>query len=129
MFQITELQLDVLRVLWARGEAAAAEVHADLQADRELAPTTVATLLTRLEKRGLIDHRTEGRRHVYRPLVSEHEVRSAMLDSVTDGVFGGDVSALVSHLLGDRRIDASDLAEVQALLARMQDQEESSDDA
>jgi len=126
MFQITELQLDVLRVLWARGEAAAAVVHADLQADRELAPTTVATLLTRLEKRGLIDHRTEGRRHVYRPQVSEHEVRSAMLDSVTDGVFGGDVSALVSHLLGDRQIDASDLAEVQALLARMQDEDEES---
>ncbi|GJM23191.1 MAG: hypothetical protein DHS20C15_31060 [Planctomycetota bacterium] len=130
MFQITELQLDVFRVLWAQEEASAAEVHAALQDDRDLAPTTVATLLTRLEKRGLIEHRSEGRRHIYRALVSEHQVRTEMLSSLTDGVFGGDVTALVSHLLGERSIHPDELASVQALLNRMKkEEEEKTDDA
>ena len=102
MFQVTDLQLTVLRELWTRGEASVAEVHGALQNERGLATTTVATLLSRLEKRGLVTHRADGRKHVYRASVSESEVQSALLDSVTNGVFGGDVTALVSHLLSSR---------------------------
>jgi len=79
---LTSLQLDVMRVLWARGEATATEVHADLAPGRRLAPTTVATLLRRLERRGLLAHRTEGRQFVYRPAVSEDAVRSSMVGEV-----------------------------------------------
>ena len=122
MFQVTDLQLSVLRELWARGEANVAAVHAALQDDRGLATTTVATLLSRLEKRGLVTHRAEGRKHVYRATVSESEVQTALLDSVTDGVFGGDVTALVSHLLRAREVSPGDLAAVQEILDRMQDQ-------
>jgi len=122
MFQVTDLQLAVLRELWSRGEASVADVHEALQDERGLATTTVATLLSRLEKRGLATHRTDGRRHVYRASVSEQEVQTALLDSVTDGVFGGDVTALVSHLLTARDVSPGDLAAVQELLDRMQDQ-------
>ncbi len=121
MFQVTDLQLAVLRELWSRGEASVADVHEALQDERGLATTTVATLLSRLEKRGLVTHRADGRRHVYRALVTEQEVQTALLDSVTDGVFGGDVTALVSHLLTAREVSPGDLAAVQELLDRMQD--------
>ncbi len=122
MFQVTELQLAVLRELWTQGEASVADVHGALQNERGLATTTVATLLSRLQKRGLVTHRTDGRKHVYRSTVSESEVQSALLDSVTDGVFGGDVTALVSHLLSKREVSTGDLAAVQQILDRMQDQ-------
>lgn len=119
MFQVTDLQLHVLRVLWQTAEGTVADVHLALSDDRGLAITTVATLLSRLEKRGLVAHRTEGRRHVYRALVSEPQVRTALLDSVTDGLFGGDVTALVSHLLQDRDVEPGDLVAVQEILQRM----------
>jgi len=122
MFQVTDLQLTVLRELWTRGEASVADVHGALQDERGLATTTVATLLSRLEKRGLVTHRTDGRKHVYRATVTEPEVQTALLNSVTDGVFGGDVTALVSHLLGARDVSSGDLAAVQEILDRMQDQ-------
>lgn len=122
MFQVTDLQLAVLRELWTQGEANVAAVHGALQDERGLATTTVATLLSRLEKRGLVTHRADGRKHVYRATVSEPEVQSALLDSVTDGVFGGDVTALVSHLLSAREVSSGDLAAVQEILDRMQDQ-------
>ena len=127
MFPITELQLDVLRVLWKRGEGTVVDVHDALQHDRDLARTTVATLLSRLEKRGLVSHRTEGRRHVYVPQVSERDVRHSLLDTLTDGVFGGDVTALVSHLLDARDMTPGDLARVKSLLDGMQADVEDSD--
>ena len=124
MFQVTDLQLAVLKVLWEQEEATVAEVHDALRDQRDLAPTTVATLLSRLEKRGLVSHRSEGRRHVYRTEVSEPEVRTALLEAVTDGAFGGNVAALVSHLLQARDMSPGDLASVQEILDRMQDENE-----
>ena len=128
MFQVTDLQLAVLRELWSRGEGTVAEVREALDQERGLATTTIATLLTRLEKRGLVTHRSEGRKHVYRATVTEEEVQSALLDAVTEGVFGGDVGALVSHLLQAREVSPGDLATVRELLARMEEQQESDDE-
>jgi BlaI family transcriptional regulator, penicillinase repressor len=81
--RLGKLQLAIMRVLWRRGEAAVAEVHEDLEAERELAPTTVATMLAKLEHKGVVAHRTEGRRFIYRPLVNEELVRRSMVDELT----------------------------------------------
>jgi BlaI family penicillinase repressor len=115
--QLSDLQLGLLRILWDRKEATALDVHAAVVAQsRELAPTTVSTMLSRLEKKGLITHRVEGRQYIYRPLVSEPEVRRSMLARLTDYFFQGDVSALVSHL-SDRRGTNDELAQIKQLLA------------
>lgn len=113
---LSELQLGLMRVLWARGEASTADVAEALRDERDLAHTTVATLLTRLEKRGLLSSRREGRALVYQPLVSEAEVQRSMVGSLVDRLFAGRASALVSHLLDARGVDAAELAELQALL-------------
>ncbi|RKY19889.1 MAG: BlaI/MecI/CopY family transcriptional regulator [Planctomycetota bacterium] len=119
MLPVTDLQLDVLRVLWARGEAAVAEVCQDLSQQRQLAPTTVATLLSRLAKRGLVTHRSEGRRHLYRALLSETALREQVLDTVTEEVFDGDVAALVCQLLDARGVAPGDLDRVRQLIDGM----------
>ena len=113
---LTALQLDVMRVLWERGEASAAEVHAALAPERPLAPTTVATLLRRLEKRGLVSHRTEGRQFVYRPAVAEQEARDAMVDELAERLFEGDAVRLVHHLLTRNDLEPGDLGRVRALI-------------
>jgi predicted transcriptional regulator len=105
-----------MRVLWEQGEATVSEVHAALQPDRGLAPTTVATLLSRLEKRDLVGHRPRGRQFVYRSLVTEQEVRGTMVSELTDLLFSGDPTELVSHLLGARDFTPDDLAKVKALI-------------
>lgn len=118
-YSLTELQLSLLRVLWERGEATVIEVQEALAPERRLAQTTVATLLSRLEKKGLLDHRTEGRQFVYRAVVSEQEVRRAMVDEfsgLADELFRGDVAALVSHLLTAQEVAPDDLARVKALI-------------
>ena len=106
-----------MQVLWRRGQATVAEVHADLQAERGLALTTIATMLMKMEKRGLVDHDRQGRQFIYRPLTRQDDVQSSMLDNLTERLFGGRVSALVSHLLTSREIDSDELAELKALIA------------
>ena len=114
---LSELQLALMRVLWTRGQASTAEVAEALrEQQRPLAHTTVATLLTRLEKRGLLSSRREGRALLYRPLVSETEVQRSMVGRLLDRLFAGRPSALVSHLLDARGVNAAELAELQALL-------------
>jgi BlaI family penicillinase repressor len=115
--ELSELQLAVMRALWERGKATVADVHGALEPERGLALTTVATVLTRLEKAGLVAHRAAGRHYVYRPLVSEEKVRRAMVSVLTDRLFEGDAAALVSHLLGAGEIRTGDLARVKRLIA------------
>ncbi|NNF05697.1 MAG: BlaI/MecI/CopY family transcriptional regulator [Candidatus Eisenbacteria bacterium] len=116
--QLSGLQLAIMRVLWDRGEATVADVHEVLHRDRGLAPTTVATILTRLEKRDLLSHRREGRQFIYKALVSEDEVRKSMVSELTDRVFQGNVAELVGHLLSEQEITAGDLEVVKQLIEK-----------
>ena len=118
--ELSDLQLATMRVLWEKGEATVAEVHAELHADRGLAPTTVATTLARLEKRGVVTHETEGRQYVYRPLVAEEDVRRSMVGALTDQLFEGDPAALVNHLLTKRDIEPDELERLKQLIEERQ---------
>jgi predicted transcriptional regulator len=110
-----ELQLAVLRVLWKRGEATAADVHAALRSKR-IAITTVSTILSRLEKRGVVRYRTEGRSFVYRATVTEEQVRHSAVRSMVDSLFAGDSTALVSQLLDGRDVTSEDLERMRTLI-------------
>jgi BlaI family penicillinase repressor len=114
--QLTDLQMDVMQVLWQQSEATVSQVHAALHDERQLAMTTVATLLSRLEKYGLLDHRTEGRQYVYRPLVSQSEVRRSQLTDLIDQFFQGNPADLVYHLISEAEVDDEDLARLQVLI-------------
>jgi len=118
--ELTDLQLALIRVLWDRGEASVADVHAAVARERNLALTTVATILTRLERSGHITRRQAGRHYLYRPLVSEEEVRRSMVSGLAERLFGGDVTALVSHLLSEGEINPGDLDRVRRILEQKQ---------
>ncbi|MEJ2581014.1 MAG: BlaI/MecI/CopY family transcriptional regulator [Acidobacteriota bacterium] len=111
-----ELQHAIMQVLWARTEATVAEVHRALQDDRGLAPTTIATMLRKMEDKGVVAHRVEDRHFVYRPTVSEDEVRSTMVSELIDRLFAGDPAALVSHLVADHDIDEVEIEKLRYLL-------------
>jgi len=114
--QLSDLQLAVMRVLWSRGEATTADVVADLAAERGLAHTTVATLLTRLEKRGVVAQRRDGRTWIYSASMSETEVQRSMVADLVASLFGGDRTALVAHLVSTDEVSSGDLAAVRARL-------------
>jgi predicted transcriptional regulator len=114
--QLTDLQIAIMRVLWEKGQATVAEICEALRPGRNLALTTVATLMSRLEKRGVVAHETRARQFVYRSLVSESDVRRSMLREITEQLFDGDVAEMMSHLLTGREISPGDLDRIKAML-------------
>lgn len=124
---LSQQQLDVMDVLWSHGAATASDVHAALEPELGLAPTTVATVLQRLAKRGVLTAERQGRAYVYVPAVSRERVRRSMTGRLMDQLFGGRPAALVSHLLREEELGADDLAELQRLLRKARASEDASD--
>ncbi|HEX4479597.1 MAG TPA: BlaI/MecI/CopY family transcriptional regulator [Rudaea sp.] len=115
---LSELQISLMRVLWQRGETSVSDVAAALADERGLKYTTVATLLSRLEKRGVVKTRREGRQLVYRAAVSEPQVRRSMVADLIGSLFGGDARELVAHLVSESDIAPGDLERVRKRLAK-----------
>lgn len=115
---LSELQIILMRVLWRNGETSVSDVAAALAEERGLKYTTVATLLSRLEKRGVVKKRREGRQLVYRALVSEPQVRRSMVADLIGSLFGGDAKELVAHLVSESDIAPGDLERVRKRLAK-----------
>jgi len=107
-----KLQLAIMRVLWAMDEATAADVHRALEESHGLAFTTIATMLKKMETKGVVEHRTEGRRFIYRATVTEDAVTRSMVADLADKLFEGNAAALVSHLLESHEVDARELDEL-----------------
>jgi len=111
-----ELQHAIMSVLWERGEATVAEVHEALH-DRGLAFTTIATMLRKMERKGVVAHRAEGRQFVYRATVTEAQVRRSMVGELIGRLFDGDPGALAAHLVAEHEVDVGELAELRRRLA------------
>jgi BlaI family transcriptional regulator, penicillinase repressor len=123
--QLSDLQLAFMNTLWALEEATGAEVQERLAAEgRPLAPTTVSTVLRRLEAQGWVTHRERGRQFIYRPAVSRREATGNMLDRITRSLFGGDLPAVVSQLLDGRRVGKRDLEAIRALIEQKEQAEQ-----
>ena len=93
---LTDLQLAIVRILWERGECTVLEVQEALAPERKLAQTTVATILTRLEKRKIV---------------------RSMVSDLTALLFDGSPAALITHLISEKEIKPGDLDEVKRLIA------------
>lgn len=114
--RLGELQLDILRALWSLGSGTVADVQKALPRGDALAYTTVATMLRKMEARGLVTHREEGRRFVYAAAVTEEQVSTDMAGAVLDRVFDGRLADMVQHLLSTREVSANELDELERLV-------------
>jgi predicted transcriptional regulator len=85
-------------------------------AGKRLALTTVATLLTRLEQRGLLAHRVEGRQYIYRARVTTVDVRQSVTRDLLGSLFHGDVTAFVTQLLDARDLTREEIADLKRLI-------------
>jgi BlaI family penicillinase repressor len=115
-----KLQLAIMRVLWTDGESTVAEVHRALEPSHGLAPTTIATMLKKMEAKGVVSHRSEGRRFVYRATLSEDAATRSMVADLKERLFDGSVAALVSHLLQSHEVDDEELAALREQIDRAQ---------
>ena len=114
--RVGDLQLQILRILWERGEGTVADVIENLSGS-ELAYTTVATMLRKMETRSLVTHRLEGRSFVYRPKVKADDISHRMSNHLVDRLFEGSLLDAVNHLLTTREVSRDELAKIEQLIA------------
>lgn len=106
-----------MKLLWSREEATVSDLHRELQGGKELAYTTVATMLRKMETRGLVKHRVDGRSFVYRAAVREAAVTRRLSDHFVERLFEGSLTDVVSHLLRTRDVSEDELVELERLIA------------
>ena len=118
-------EMEVARLLWDLGSATVREVHAAFPLGREIDFTTVQTYLRRLEQKGYARAKLEGRTRVYSPRVKPRTVIRETLNDLIDRLFGGETLPLMRHLVEEGKITAGDLAELRAMIDRMESEEDS----
>ena len=117
---IPDSELDVLKVLWDRGQSTVREVLETLRtAGRLWSYATVATLLDRLETKGVVTSDRSELAFVYRPVISNQEVRQKRVNNLVEKLYQGEPGLLVLHLLKSHPIDPDQAKEVRALLEDM----------
>jgi BlaI family penicillinase repressor len=113
-YRLGDLQLRIMRVLWRAGPASVAQVHEEL--GESLAYTTVATMLRKMEDRGLVSHEEQERKFIYHAAVSADEVTRSMADDLVDRLFEGNLADAVCHLLETREVSRDELARLERLI-------------
>lgn len=113
---LSESQLALMRILWQRPESSVSDVVEAMREQRSLAHTTVATMLSRLEKRGLVRTRKEGRQFLYSATVSKSDIQKSMVSDLLSSLFLGNARALLSYLVQEDEIKQEDLDHIRALL-------------
>jgi predicted transcriptional regulator len=113
---LTPTELEMMNVIWRMGSCTVNQVVESLRPQRELAYTSVSTIVRILEQKGFVTSQREGRGHVYSAAVSKQEYQSQTLNRVVSNVFDGAPSLLVQRLLDSETLRDDELAKIKAML-------------
>ena len=113
---LTDVELELMTILWKIQEGSVTDVIAQLPKNRELAYTSVSTILRILEQKQILTTRKEGRGHIYIPSIKKSDYETRAVKNVVDRVFDGTPVALVRQLLTAGDLNAKDLQELKDLI-------------
>ena len=112
----TELELEILKVLWRGGPLPVSRVREALAPFRELAITSVTTIMNIMVRKGYLRREKSDGSFKYGPRVSERATAGRMLKDIVDRVFDGSAAVAVARLLETGELDEAELKRVRALL-------------
>ena len=112
----TDGELEILRVLWDRGPSALGEICETLRQGREVATTTVATMLRLMLDKSLVRRKPATRGHQWSAAVTQNATASSMVGKLVDGVFDGSAGRLAVHLVEAGQLSSSELTELRKLI-------------
>jgi len=114
----TELELEILKVLWRCGPSTGQDVRDGLAPDRDLAYTTVMTVLGIMLDKGYVSRRKDGASYLYRTRVSEKATARQMLRDLVSRVYDGSVETVLVNLLESSDLDRAEIQRLRQLLDR-----------
>ena len=116
---LSKAELEIARIVWELKDAGVRQVFEALPPGRDIDFTTVQTYLRRLEEKGYLNARLEGRNRVYSPKVRPSTVIRETVGEMVDLLFGGDTMPLMKHLVEDRKFSSNDIEQLRQLRDRL----------
>ncbi len=112
----TELELEILKILWRDEQATVRQVRKKLLNFRKLAYTSVMTMMTIMTEKGYLNRSKEGNCYVYKPRVTERETTGGILSDIVERLFDGSTAAAMVNLLETRDIHENELKQLRELI-------------
>lgn len=109
-------EMEIMEVIWNRGEAAALEVRDVIRARRNVSRTTVRTMLARMETKGWLKHRVIGQTFFYSAIVERDATLGQRLLEIVDRLCGGRAERLVNALIAHRGLSSDEVERIRAML-------------
>ncbi len=114
----TELELDILKILWRDGSLSGRQIRDALAASRELAYTSVMTIMKIMTEKEYVERAKEGGNYLYSAIVCEGDVSRGMMSDLVERVFDGSASAAMLSLLEEADIDSKEIAKIRTIINR-----------
>ena len=121
--QPTEVELQILRILWDDGPSIARHVHDSLQNFKQTTYSTTVKMLSVMLEKGLLKRDNDARPQVYRAASPRQRTQKRMLGNLIDSVYDGSATALMLHALSSKKASAEEIAEIRRLLDELEDKE------
>jgi BlaI family transcriptional regulator, penicillinase repressor len=114
----TEVELEILTSLWAKGEATVRELHDDVSQQRALGYTSVLKTLQIMTEKGLVQRTEAGKAHIYRATATQEATQSQLLRDLSERLFAGSAAQLAMHALSMQPASSNELQEIRKLIER-----------
>jgi len=114
----TEFELELLRLLWTKGEATVRDLHEAVNESRELGYTTILKTMQIMTEKGLVEREESGKAHLYRATRSEQDTQRQFIGDIRERLFGGSVGQLVLQALSSESVNANELEQIKTLISK-----------
>ena len=118
----TESELEILQILWNKGNCTVREVHEVLEKNKEAGYTTTLKLMQIMHEKGLVARDTSAKTHIYRALVNQEKTQQHLVNKMIDNVFNGSAARLVMQALGNHSASKEEIDSIKKYLDELTDQ-------
>jgi BlaI family transcriptional regulator, penicillinase repressor len=116
--QPTEVELEILRVLWRLGPSTVRQAHLALSREKETGYSTTLKMMQVMREKGLLLRDDSVRPQVYRPAVTQERTQLQLVDDLVRRAFGGSAARMMMRALASRRVSAEELSEIEELIKK-----------
>lgn len=113
---LTEVELQVMSAIWGLGDCTVKEVQQEISKTRELAYTSIATMMKILEQKGIVKSAKSEKAHLYSALITKASYETSSLQHLADNLFQGDPTSMVMKLLNDSKLTKAELSSIQKII-------------
>jgi len=119
----TEVELELLRVLWSKGSASVRELHEVVSAQRPLGYTSVLKTLQIMTEKGLVERTEAGKAHIYHAAATQEETQNQLLRDLSERLFSGSAAQLAMHALSMQPASEEELEEIRKIIRQKREKQ------